>query len=281
MHLIFNELSEKPLAENIIEAEERIRLFIQTFNAAKEKGFEYIRFEDLSKIELTPDLSLPLWIANTTSSNNRILREFFWSSFIRKPYIPEEHEEQKDKYGNQYYFLKNNGDEIYCHGLAITYLYNTLGISFLSSKIWEEIEHTIIIKDEDEEVLKSEQVYQVARPEHLDNPLLKIIKRLFLIKNLSTIGDLEELYPNYSFEDSVFNEVLYWKNESTEIYERLHRLLTDIEDNPFTGGLGKTEALKHEQGLNSKRLTQVDRVVYSLKGGNISVFSCKGHYGDK
>ncbi len=281
MYLVFNEVSETPLAENINQAEERIKLFIQTFKAAKEKGFEYIRFQDLAQLNLTDNLNFALWIANTNSSKNRELREFFWSSFIRKPYIPEGDEKQENEYGNHLYFLEINGKEVYCNGLAIAYIYNTLGISFYSSE-WTYIEQSIIVKDENEQNIKNEKVYQIARPEHLSDPLLFIFKRLFLIKNLSKIKDLEELYPTYQFKNKVIDEILDWKQENNDTYQKLHRLLADIEEHPFTGGLGKTEALKHnDDGLNSKRLTRADRIVYSLKNSIITVFSCKGHYGDK
>lgn len=167
MHLVFNELSETPLATSLSNAEERVRLFIKTFQEAEKFGFEYIRFDDLSKVQLMEEKSLALWFSDTTSIENRALREFFWSSYIRKPYIPEEDEGPEEEYGNRLYFLNQNEEEVYCQGLAIANIYNTLSISFFSDDFWGNVEYSLIIKDENEVFISIDKVYQVAKPEHL------------------------------------------------------------------------------------------------------------------
>lgn len=92
------------------------------------------------------------------------------------------------------------------------------------------------------------------------------------------ISILKYLYPNYTFDARAIDDVIYWNNIDIDLYERLHELLVDIEANPFTGGLGKTEVLKNKSGVASKRLDGEHRVTYSLKNGRTTVLACKGHY---
>ncbi|MGB0931492.1 MAG: hypothetical protein ACPGVB_11980 [Chitinophagales bacterium] len=173
MFLVFNELSSEPFANTIQEAEERIRLFIQTFNAAKEEGFEYIRAEGLSNIALTKDKKLGVWaFIDPRTSENGVLKEFFWGENTRRPYISDEDEEQEDLFINQYFFVNRDNKEIESQGLAVAYIYNTLAISFLSSDIWEEVEQVLIVKDEKKENKKEVIVYQAAKPEQFEIELL-------------------------------------------------------------------------------------------------------------
>jgi len=54
--------------------------------------------------------------------------------------------------------------------------------------------------------------------------------------------------------------------------------MKDVEIHPFTGGMGKTENLRHKGKESSKQITQLDRLSYTLKNDNITFISCKGHY---
>lgn len=63
------------------------------------------------------------------------------------------------------------------------------------------------------------------------------------------------------------------------MWERVNRLLHDIDRTPFTG-IGKPEALKHElAGCWSRRITSVHRLVYKIERGQIIVVQCRYHYG--
>jgi toxin YoeB len=89
---------------------------------------------------------------------------------------------------------------------------------------------------------------------------------------------LQYLYKNYHFDEQAIEDMLYFNQSNTTLYERLHELLPDIDKNPYQGGLGKTEALKNNQGKASKRLTEEHRLVYHLDKGKVYIHSCKGHY---
>ena len=57
-------------------------------------------------------------------------------------------------------------------------------------------------------------------------------------------------------------------------------LLKDIERGNFDG-IGKPEPLKGElSGLWSRRIDDVNRLVYHVVDGVLEIVSCKGHYED-
>ncbi|GHU78598.1 hypothetical protein FACS1894145_0950 [Bacteroidia bacterium] len=111
-------------------------------------------------------------------------------------------------------------------------------------------------------------------------------KRNYYSKHLRCRGDknkiincLSYLYQNYKFEDGAINDVTYWNQYDPVLYSKLHELLIDIPDNPFQGGIGKTEVLKNQGGIASKRLNDEHRITYQLEKDNIRIIRCKEHYG--
>ena len=109
---------------------------------------------------------------------------------------------------------------------------------------------------------------------------------LFLKNSLETrdVSDKEEqleilkiLYPEYRFEPQAVEDAFYWSIHNKSLYKKLHLLLFDILTNPFTGGEGQTEILKHT-GECSKRLDRANRITYLYKTNIVTVMSCKGHY---
>lgn len=73
----------------------------------------------------------------------------------------------------------------------------------------------------------------------------------------------------------------YWKQTGNKrIVKRIHDLLADIVEHPFTG-IGKPEPLKGNfQGLWSRRITDEHRLVYSVSNGMIYIYviSMSFHY---
>ena len=93
-----------------------------------------------------------------------------------------------------------------------------------------------------------------------------------------SLSALKVLYPNYLFEPRAIDDITFWNYNQFDLYERLHTLLEDIKNNPFSGGLGKTEVLRNINGVASKRLDGEHRITYSLKDNKIKILACKGHY---
>ena len=55
-------------------------------------------------------------------------------------------------------------------------------------------------------------------------------------------------------------------------------LLVDIQRNGFEG-IGKPEALKENfSGFWSRRIDEVNRLVYKIENEQILIIQCKGHY---
>lgn len=92
------------------------------------------------------------------------------------------------------------------------------------------------------------------------------------------IKTLQYLYPTHFFESTAIDDILYWNLVDHDLFCRAIELIDDIENNPFTGGLGKTEVLKSQSGVASKRLDGEHRITYSLKNDKTTILACKGHY---
>ena len=62
--------------------------------------------------------------------------------------------------------------------------------------------------------------------------------------------------------------------------KRINVLLKDIERGNFDG-IGKPEPLKGDMsGFWSRRIDDVNRLVYRIRGDVVEIVSCKGHYED-
>lgn len=198
------------------------------------------------------------------------------------PFIDDADEQVSTQYLENQFYFQENGEKLKCDGLATAYLYNTLAVSFSSESIWDNVQVTILVKKESAEFFEAKNVFHLSKSEHLET---KNEMRDWLLENIQqnifSVTDLGRLYPDYQFESQAFDDLLYWKENNKELYDRLHLLLKDIELNRFTGGLGKTEVLKQNwSGCASKRLNDEHRIVYSLKGNIITIYRCKGHYND-
>jgi toxin YoeB len=76
-------------------------------------------------------------------------------------------------------------------------------------------------------------------------------------------------------------DISYWKKSGNKaVQQKISALIDDILEHPYTG-LGKPEALKYElSGSWSRRITQADRLVYSvdIENNRIEIETLRGHY---
>ncbi len=80
------------------------------------------------------------------------------------------------------------------------------------------------------------------------------------------------------FEASAFEDFTDWAIKDIKLYERIVRLIQDIQRTPFSG-LGRPEALRHElQGYWSRRINKEHRLVYKITPEAIIIVACKYHY---
>ena len=73
---------------------------------------------------------------------------------------------------------------------------------------------------------------------------------------------------------------LYWQIQDKKTLKRINMLLKDIERGNFDG-IGKPEPLKGDlSGFWSRRIDEVNRLVYRINHDVLEIISCKGHYED-
>jgi toxin YoeB len=79
-----------------------------------------------------------------------------------------------------------------------------------------------------------------------------------------------------------FREDLSWWIESNpRTALRVMRLIEETVRDPFTGA-GKPEALRHRRpGEWSRRVTDVDRLIYIVRGAAIYFLAARSHYGQR
>ena len=83
-----------------------------------------------------------------------------------------------------------------------------------------------------------------------------------------------------TFSEEGWDDYLYWQTQDKKTLKRINTLLKDISRSPFEG-IGKPEGLKENlSGYWSRRIDDVNRLVYRVEADLIEVYQCKGHYGD-
>ena len=78
--------------------------------------------------------------------------------------------------------------------------------------------------------------------------------------------------------DEAWEDYLYWQSQDKKTLKRVNQLLKDIEREPFSG-IRKPEPLKGElSGFWSRRIDEVNRLVYRIRENVVEILSCRGHY---
>ena len=80
------------------------------------------------------------------------------------------------------------------------------------------------------------------------------------------------------WEERAWQEYLYWQKQDKRTLKRINAIIKDIQREAFTG-IGKPEPLRENlSGYWSRRIDEVNRIVYCKQDENILIISCKGHY---
>ena len=80
--------------------------------------------------------------------------------------------------------------------------------------------------------------------------------------------------------DRAWDEYLYWQTQDKKTLNRINILLKDMEREPFDG-IGKPEPLTGDkQGYWSRRIDEVNRIVYKVDKNQLVILQCRGHYDD-
>jgi toxin YoeB len=86
---------------------------------------------------------------------------------------------------------------------------------------------------------------------------------------------------NVVFHQNAWEEFQYWMGQDRKTLRRIVQLIDAIGRNPFSG-IGKPEPLKGAEyhGYWSRRIDDVNRIVYKVDGENIYLVQLRGHYND-
>ena len=80
------------------------------------------------------------------------------------------------------------------------------------------------------------------------------------------------------FLPEAWEDYLYWQTQDKKTLRRINALIRDIQRSPFDG-LGKPEPLKgNYQGWWSRRIDEVNRIVYKAETGQIVIAQCRTYY---
>lgn len=81
-----------------------------------------------------------------------------------------------------------------------------------------------------------------------------------------------------SWTDEAGCDYLYWQSQDKKTLKRINRLINDVRRTPFDG-IGKPEPLKENlAGFWSRRIDDVNRLVYAVDDTAITIISCRYHY---
>lgn len=83
------------------------------------------------------------------------------------------------------------------------------------------------------------------------------------------------------FTDEAWDDYCYWESQDKKTLRRIHLLLKDIDRNGNLG-IGKPEPLKGSlSGYWSRRIDDINRIVYKIDGEAIKIIQCGSLYRDK
>jgi toxin YoeB len=85
---------------------------------------------------------------------------------------------------------------------------------------------------------------------------------------------------NLIFSESAWKEYQYWQTQGKKTLKRISQLLKDLQRND-TSGIGQPELLRGNlSGFSSRRIDDVNRIVYRITSDGIEIIQCRGHYDD-
>ncbi|MDP2829742.1 MAG: Txe/YoeB family addiction module toxin [Sulfuricellaceae bacterium] len=80
------------------------------------------------------------------------------------------------------------------------------------------------------------------------------------------------------WSSAAWEDYLYWQSQDRKTLRRINALLQDMLGSPFSG-IGKPESLRENlSGFWSRRIDDVNRLVYMQDGDDLVIASCRYHY---
>lgn len=83
---------------------------------------------------------------------------------------------------------------------------------------------------------------------------------------------------NIVFTAEAWDDYQHWLGQDKKTLRRVNELIKSAQRTPFEG-IGKPEALKENlSGFWSRRIDQINRLVYTVSDDELSIISCRFHY---
>ena len=285
MDLVFNELSYYPLASDDYEAERRLKKFINTYKEAKLFFIKAkIRFPSDNWKRFITREKTTLALAQSTRNSNIKRLICKWNN--SPPADDLLGKEELDAFCEGSYEIADSDvpTQESPVGLAIAYLKSNPTLSLDAHPFWRKreipLQRTRTAEPEKEASSKTEKkealhVYNLCLETDLEESEIRAwwdataLKQGHIKSEKYLRMRLKNLKRQMTFENSFLEQIFKWKEEDSALFERIIRLMRNIDPDPFTGGIGKTEPLKSIKGGAAKRITDKDRLVYCLKEGTV------------
>jgi toxin YoeB len=82
------------------------------------------------------------------------------------------------------------------------------------------------------------------------------------------------------FTPAAWDDYIYWQGQDKKTLKRVNTLIEATLRDPFSG-IGKPEPLMGNlSGYWSRRIDEVNRLVYAVDDTDLDVIACRGHYDD-
>lgn len=81
-----------------------------------------------------------------------------------------------------------------------------------------------------------------------------------------------------SFASDAWVDYLYWQGQDKKTLKRINQLINEAARTPFEG-IGKPEPLRGDlSGYWSRRIDEVNRLVYRATDNELVIIACRFHY---
>ncbi|MDH6100383.1 Txe/YoeB family addiction module toxin [Anabaenopsis sp. FSS-46] len=81
-----------------------------------------------------------------------------------------------------------------------------------------------------------------------------------------------------AWTDEAWGNYLYWQGQDKKTLIRINKLIEETMQMPFEG-IGKPEPLKENlAGFWSRRIDDINRLVYAVDDVYVTIISCRYHY---
>ena len=80
------------------------------------------------------------------------------------------------------------------------------------------------------------------------------------------------------FTGEAWEDYVFWQTQDRKTLKRINQLIREAQRTPFEG-IGRPEPLKANlSGFWSRRIDDVNRLVYETEENQINIVSCRYHY---